>query len=97
VPEKEILSLFKHKIHLTETKKKDNIYYFIREPNIRINNTNEEELIKYLELMEGNADKIVFDNHCFQGQLILDGSFEIPLKYNDKIEIKAENNKILTI
>jgi hypothetical protein len=75
----------------------NSVFYFIREPNLKpFNNGSIHEYIDYLHLMEGSANSISLENFCYEGCLILDGSFEISVNYNDIVKIQISNEKIST-
>jgi hypothetical protein len=75
---------------------KNSIFYFVREPSFKSGITDENEFIDYMKYMEGSAKFIQLENFCYEGILILDGSFSIPVDYNKKIKISIGNCTIKT-
>ncbi len=76
----------------------NSIFYFIREPSLKPNiNLTSDEYSEYLKFMEGSSKFINIKNYCFEGVLILDGSFSIPVFYNDLISVKVGDKKLKTI
>ncbi len=49
-----------------------------------------------MNFFEGSAKCIEIQNYCYEGNLIVDGSFTIPVDYNDKIKIRLGVHKIIT-
>jgi hypothetical protein len=95
-----IVELFNNKIYIPNYEHDNSIFYFVREPSIRPfneNMINVDEYIKYLHFMEGSAKKIKLKNFCFEGMLIMDGSFSIPLVYDEELEITVGNSIIKSI
>jgi hypothetical protein len=89
--------MYEEKIYMPNYDNENSIFYFIREPSLKPSKGVEEsEYIEYLKYMEGSAKSIELQNFCFEGVLILDGSFEIPVDYNQKIKISIGNNMIKT-
>jgi hypothetical protein len=91
--------MYDEKLYVPEYENENSIFYFVREPSINkmkdiIHLKKYEE---YLNFMEGTARSIHLDNFCYEGILILDGSFTIPITYNEKIKISIGNNRIKTI
>jgi hypothetical protein len=98
----EIVKMYNEKLYMPQYENENSIFYFIREPSLRRfgngnGNDNINEHINYLNFMEGTAKLITLDNFCYEGILILDGSFEVPLEYNDKIKILIGDKKIKTL
>lgn len=91
------IKLYNNKIYIPEHKDTNSIFFFVREPGLSQGNRTEEEYIRYLGFMEGSADKITLENYCYEGILILDGSFTVPIEYNEKIEIRLSDKIIKTI
>lgn len=78
--------------------KDDSIFYFIREANVKPfkDSIGIKEYEKYLNFMEGSAKCLEIQNFCYEGNLIVDGSFTIPVDYNEKIKISLGEKKIIT-
>jgi hypothetical protein len=76
----------------------NSIFYFVREPSLRPSfNQTPDEYAEYLKFMEGSAKLVTLKNYCFEGVLILDGSFSIPVSYNSLISVKVGDKKLKTI
>lgn len=90
--------MYKQKIFLPNYENENSIFYFVREPNLKPNKgLTVDQYDKYLNFMEGAAKTISINNYCFEGTLILDGSFSIPVSYNDIISVKVGDKKLKTI
>ncbi len=73
------------------------MYYFIREPIISPPETlNFEEYFKY-KLLEGSVSKIKIKSFCYEGGLIVDGSFVKSVDYNEDFYITLDENQLRTI
>lgn len=99
----QIVKMYNDKLFIPDYKDENSIFYFIREPSLRTYKGDENDKVKieeyadYLNFMEGTANKISLESHCYEGVLILDGSFTIPVDYNDKIKIEVGDKEITTI
>lgn len=95
----EILQLYNNKVYIPSYDNENAIFYFVREPAIRrsSNFTNEQEYSDYLKFMEGSANNLKIRNFCYEGILILDGTFTVPVMYNDTINISIGENKVRTL
>jgi hypothetical protein len=101
IDSREIIKMYSdNKLYMPqfEGSSEDSIFYFVREANIRSLKENCEinEYEKYLNFMEGSAKSIELENFCYEGNLIVDGSFTIPVDYNQKITISVGDKKIKT-
>ena len=95
----ETLQLYNNKVYIPQYDNENSIFYFVREPAIkRISNfTSEQDYSEYLKFMEGSAKSLKIRNFCYEGVLILDGTFTVPLTYNDQINISVGENKVRTL
>lgn len=92
------MQLYNNKVYINNYENENSIFYFVREPAIKnINNfSNEQEYLEYLKFMEGSVKMLKIKNYCYEGILILDGTFTIPVTYNDLINIRIGENKVKT-
>lgn len=95
----EILQLYNNKVYIPNYDNENSIFYFVREPAIRkiTNFPNEDEYLEYLKSMEGSAKSLKIRNFCYEGVFILDGTFTVPITYNDVINISVGENKVRTL
>ena len=95
----EILELYNNKVYIPSNDNENSIFYFVREPAIRkrSNFTNLQDYSEYLKFMEGSAKSLKIKNFCYEGILILDGTFTVPVLYNDLINISVGENKVRTL
>ncbi len=99
-----VLKMYNDKLYIPEHENENKIFYFVREPGFRKYDHDKSEgdsnvmhdYVDYLTFMEGTAEVITLESFCFEGVLILDGSFTIPVSYNDVMKIKIGDNKIRT-
>jgi len=90
--------MYNDKLYVPEYENENSIFYFVREPGFKKMKENQiDDYVNYLNFMEGTAKSIELENFCYEGILILDGSFMIPIDYNEKINISIGKNKIKTI
>ena len=85
--------------YLYNDENKNKLFYFISQPTIykpKKEISNEEAYLKY-KLLEGCVDTIKLKSYCYEGDLIIDGSFEKTLNYGDEIVLSVSNNKLRTI
>jgi nicotinamide riboside kinase len=95
--DKTLLKMYQDKIYMPNYENENSIFYFVREPSLKPNKgIDDMEYIEYMKYMEGSAKKIEMENYCFEGVLILDGSFLIPVDYNKTITISIGDCKIKT-
>jgi len=95
----EILQLYNNKVYIPNYDNENSIFYFVREPGIgKINNfPSEPDYLEYLKFMEGSAKSLKIRNFCYEAVLILDGTFTVPVTYNDLISISVGENKVRTL
>jgi len=95
----EILRLYNNEVYIPTYDNENSIFYFVREPGIRTfkDNINEDEYLEYLKFMEGSSNSLKIKNYCYEGVLILDGTFTIPLNYDDLLKVEIGDNKIKTL
>jgi hypothetical protein len=90
--------MYNDKLYIPEYENENNIFYFVREPSLKSYANDEiDDYVKYLKFMEGSANTITLENYCYEGILILDGSFTIPVDYYNLIKIGNCDKKINTI
>lgn len=89
--------MFNDKVYIPDYVDKDSIFYFIREPSIRNPMNYKGDYEEYLNFFEGNCHKLKIENYCFEGNIILDGSFNIPINYNEDIVVNMSDKKLRTI
>jgi hypothetical protein len=97
--ESEILTLYNNEVYIPTYDNENSIFYFVREPGISNFKDwkNEDEYLEYLKFMEGSANSLKIRNYCYEGVLILDGTFTIPLNYDDLIKVRIGDYKIKTL
>lgn len=95
----EILELYNNKVYLSNSDNDNSIFYFVREPGIknRANFRTEHDYREYLTFMEGSVKSLQIKNFCYEGILILDGTFTIALKHDDTIKIEIGSDKVKTL
>jgi len=92
------LNLFKKNLNMTQNKlDDDNLHYLVREPSMRTKNVFGQKYIDFLNYMEGSSHKIVVDSYCYDGLLVIDGSFKVKVNYDERIEITGGSKTIKTI
>jgi hypothetical protein len=99
---KDLIKLYNNKVYIPENNSENSIFYFVREPAIKsfnssMSKSNLDDYIQYLNFMEGSAKSIKLQNFCFEATLIMDGSFTIPLNYDEHLEISSEDRYIRTL
>lgn len=95
----ETLELYKNKVYIPNSENENSIFYFVREPGIKNikSFSSEQEYIDYLKFMEGSVKMLKITNFCYEGILILDGTFTIPVKHDDVIKVKIGDDKVKTL
>lgn len=95
----EILRLYNNEVYIPTYDNENSIFYFVREPGIRKfkDAIDEDEYLEYLKFMEGSSNSLKIRNYCYEGILILDGTFTIPVKYDDLLTVKIGDYKIKTL
>ena len=93
-----MLADYKNKIlkkNFLNKESSDKIFYFVREPLY----STSKHLDDYskLKLYEGEVKKIKVKSHCYEGSLIVDGSFVKHLDYNDSFELSIDKQKLRTV
>lgn len=93
----DIIRMFNEKVYIPDYKNKDSIFYFIREPSIKGYGSCIGEYEDYLNFFEGSCHTLKLENYCFEGNIILDGSFNVNVNYNEDIEVNISDRKLRTI
>jgi len=94
----EKVALFKNRVYVppeNDSNEKE-IFYFVREPSMRTKNVFGQQYIDFLNFMEGKANKIIIDSYCYEGRLVLDGSFKVDVDYDERLEITGGIKNIKT-
>lgn len=73
------------------------IYYFIREPLLKKpEKFNKEEYDNY-KILDGSSNDMMIKSFCYEGALIVDGSFMKKVDYNEEFYLSIADNKLRTI
>lgn len=72
---------------------KDKIFYYVREPMYNYDNKNINEYLKY-KFFEGKVNKLSLKSYCYEGNLIVDGSFVRNLRYGDSFHLSVDEEKL---
>ena len=94
----EKVALFKNRVYVppeNDSNEKE-IFYFVREPSMRTKNVFGQQYIDFLNFMEGKANTIIIDSYCYEGRLVLDGSFKVDVDYDERLEITGGRKNIKT-
>jgi NAD kinase len=97
IENEELLKMYRQYCFNSSNNNQDSIFYFVREPSLKSNFPDVEKHIEYLNFMEGSAKAMSIDNFCYEGILILDGSFTIPVDYNEQLQVIIGNKNIKTL
>lgn len=79
---------------------KNKIFYYINESSIfrPMKGVPYEEIYAKYKLLEGCVDNITLKSFCYEGNLIIDGSFQKTLDYGEEFELSViGNDYLLTI
>lgn len=72
---------------------KNKIFYYVREPMYNYDNKNINEYLKY-KFFEGKVTKLSLKSYCYEGNLIVDGSFVRNLRYGDSFDLSVDDEKL---